>query len=40
MEARLRLAKAPDEARALAALPELGADWRAILLEKLAGRES
>lgn len=40
MEARLRLSKAPDEARALAALPELGADWRAILLEKLAGRES
>jgi MOSC domain-containing protein YiiM len=39
MEARLRLSKAPEEARALAALPELGADWREILLEKLAGRE-
>jgi MOSC domain-containing protein YiiM len=39
MEARLRLSKAPDEARALAALPELGADWREILLEKLAGRD-
>jgi len=36
MEARRRLSKAPEEARALAAVPELGADWREILLEKLA----
>jgi MOSC domain-containing protein YiiM len=39
MEARLGLARRPEAARALAAVPELGADWRQILLDKLAGKE-